>query len=250
MKLWILSNEPPVSEDTAYLLGRVCSRFRDIVVTRVTEHESILPELPDQVDGLLNRSFNISADFLSQMDTLADDRGIPVVNPGRATLAACDKRSYPETYPEFIPRTRIVSSVAETLRFHEDISGTLVIKAPFGKHGKQVERFRGAEDTAVAEWILADSASGQIVAQEFCDGFLEGDKRIILHRVSREEYEIAAWFQRVPQHGGWKSNVSSGGRIQSCELQRDEEQVALEVASRSGLDYVGIDTARHGGDVC
>jgi len=247
MKLWLLTNPPPVSEDTAYLIGRVLSYCRRIEVTAVGERDESTPEPPQCIDGILNRSFNVSAHFLLGLDALGAQLGIPVINPGRATFLACDKRLYPQMYPGLVPDTRIVSNLAEIAALWRECGRPLVLKGPFGKRGEEVILYRGEEDAKPAAALLAKAPEGGIVAQEFCEGFREGDARVILHRRRDGGFEIAAWFRRMPPPGGWKSNVSAGGRIRRDELAEDEKELALEVAARAGLDYIGVDLGRHEG---
>jgi glutathione synthase/RimK-type ligase-like ATP-grasp enzyme len=257
MKLWIITNEPPVSGDTAYMVGRVLSHCSQVFVTPVTENEESIPEPPGPIDGILNRSFCINPRFLDKMDALAASLGVRFINPGAATMLACDKRSSPEMYPGKVPETWIVSSMEALSELRDKADQTLVLKGPFGKRGEEVIRFRGEEDLLQAQALLKNAPEGGIVAQRFCHGFIEGDKRIILHRrraigaeaggVEAGGFDIAAWYKRIPAEGGWLSNVSAGGRAVPCDLERDEKDLAMEVAEIAGLDYIGIDIGRDQG---
>ncbi len=249
MKTWILANPPPVSEDTAYLIGRVTSHSDRVTVTYVAEQDREIPAPPPGIEVILNRSFNTQPDFLLGLDDLAARLGIAVCNPGAATLAACDKRSYIDDYPDVIPETRVVDSRDALRAAWRELGGDIVVKEPFGKHGKQVERLHSAEDLPAAEALLAASRCGALVAQTFCSGFLAGDKRVIAQRDPAGGYRAVAWFQRVPCPGGWKSNVSAGGSVIDCDLSASEIALAEELAARSGLDYVGLDLAEHQGRV-
>ena len=251
MKTWILANDPPVSEDTAYLLGRVTSRSSAVTVTRVGELDETPPPPPPGIEIVLNRSFNTQSGFLLGLDRLGAEQGFLVCNPGAAALRACDKRSYLEDFADVIPETRIAGSAEALHAAWRDFGGDAVVKDPFGKHGKQVERLRGEEDLAAAEALRAASRCGELVIQPFCAGFVAGDKRVIVQRRpgdgSGGGYQVAAWFQRVPRPGGWKSNVSAGGRVQDCPLGEEEIALAESLAARCGLDYVGLDLAWHEG---
>lgn len=247
MKLWLLTTQPPVSEDTAYLIGRVTSRCKQVAISEIAAPADEPPLPPDDIDGILNRSFSTSSGFLASLDSLGIALGVPVINPGAATIKACDKRSYPGLFAKLIPETWTVARLDRLYELLEGGRRELVVKNPFGKHGKEVIRFRGEEDHAEAEALFAAAPRGGLAVQVFCPGFLAGDKRIILQRGVGGSYQIAAWFKRVPKAGGWKSNVSAGGSIERCELDEDEKALAMEVALGAGLDYVGIDVAREGG---
>ena len=249
MNPWILIGEPPVSEDTAYLLGRVTSRSHAAYVTRTGELDGAPPPPPQSIDIILNRSFNTQASFLLGLDALAADLGIAVCNPGAAALRACDKRSYPEDFPDVIPETRVAGTGDALRTAWQAFGGDVVVKDPFGKHGKQVERLRSESDLAAGDSLLAESRCGELVVQPFCGGFLEGDKRVIVQRRPEGGYQAVAWFQRVPRPGGWKSNVSAGGTVRDCPLDEEEIALAEGLAERCGLDYVGLDIARHDGRI-
>jgi len=247
MKLWILINPPPVSEDTAYLVGRASSRAAEAVISVIAPADETPPAPPDGIDAILNRSFNTRPNFLHRLDALAAKLGIPSINPGAASLRACDKRTYIGDFPAVIPGTWELHTLEDILRLQRELGDEVVLKDPYGKHGKDIIRFRGEADSAEASTLIAKIPEGGVVAQVFCRGFLAGDKRIIVQRGKGGDFEAAAWFGRVPAPGGWKSNVSAGGRIVVCDLEDDERALALAVAEVAALDYVGIDMARENG---
>lgn len=247
MKLWILTNQPPVSSDTAYLIGRVLSHCLQVFITPVTEGDQEIPEVPGLIDGIFNRSFNVNPLFLQSMDILATNLAVPFINPGAASMLACDKRSYSMTFSHLVPETWIIDDTDALSRLWQEIGMDLVLKSPFGKRGKEVFRFCGEEDWAAAENLFAKAPKMGVVAQRFCPGFLSGDKRVILHRRFGGGYEIAAWYKRVPKEGGWISNISAGGHVEQCELEDDEKNLSMEVAEIAGLDYIGIDIGRDQG---
>ena len=54
MKLWILSTQPPTSEDTAYLIGRSTSRSTKVIVSIVAATAGEPPPAPeDDIDIIL-----------------------------------------------------------------------------------------------------------------------------------------------------------------------------------------------------
>jgi len=247
VKLWTLINPPPVSEDTAYLVGRTCSRAVSVILTVIEPGDEWPPAPPAGIDAVLNRSFNTRPNFLQRLDALAAEAGVPVINPGAASLRACDKRTYIDDFPRMIPDTWELRSVEEVLALQRDIGDEIVLKDPYGKHGKDIIRFGGEADSATAAALLAKIPEGGVVAQVFCRGFLAGDKRVIVQRGADGAYAAAAWFARIPAPGGWKSNISAGGRLVVCDLEDDEKALALAVAEIAALDYVGIDVGRENG---
>jgi len=143
--------------------------------------------------------------------------------------------------------TRVVRSIGEIEALRDETDRELVLKSPLGKHGKDIIRFADRADRSAALDLLAKVPDTGLVAQEFCSGFVAGDKRVIVHRNAAGSFECAAWFARVPPPGGWISNYRAGGRILSCELEDTERRLALSVAEIASLDYVGVDLAWHEG---
>lgn len=247
MRLWILAKKPPSTEDAAYLIGRLAARSQHVFVTHVTETDRQPPEPPPGIEIIFNYSFNTSESYLHSLDALAADLGVTVINTGTATITACDKRGYIEHFSGMIPSTWVVGSLREILEVQGQVGDEIVLKDPFGKHGKKIMRFSGEADRDAAAALLESIPNRQLVAQVFCRGFVEGDKRIIVHNDPRNGVAVAAWFARTPAPGGWISNFRTGGRIHNCELAQDEIEMALRVAEISGLDYVGIDLGREAG---
>ena len=247
MKIWALKKHPPATEDAAYLLGHLASYFPQIAVSHVNETDDKLPSPPDSFGAVFNYSFHAGSNYLTALDALAAAHGVPVINPGNATYRACDKRSYVDDFSAMAPSTWVARSLEQVTKIQQDVGGELVLKPPFGKHGIDIMRFRGEEDSTAALALLSKSPDHGIVVQVFCNGFTEGDKRVIVHRNADGVFEITAWFARVPPPGGWITNYRIGGQILPCDLIEDERQLALEVAEIAALDYVGIDLARHEG---
>lgn len=242
MRLWILCRTPPVVRDSAYLIGRLASRFGTTYVTHVPDSSITCPTPPHEVDVIWNRTLSVNPLFLSALDQVAGERGVPLINPGTPTLEACDKRTYPATYSGLTPLTWNASCKSDVLRIWRQQAGaTLVLKYPFGKFGKEVELFCSENDISKIDRLLHLEPKAGLVVQEFCSGFVVGDKRVILHRQPSGEYVIAAWYRRVPPPGGWISNLSAGGRLEMCELDADEREFSMRVAHLSCLDYVGLD---------
>lgn len=248
MKLWALANTPPASDDIVYLIGCCTARSTKVFVNTVPADATRPPPAPEEeIDIILNRCSDTRVDFIFHLDELAARLAVPLTNPGAAAIRACDKRTYLKDFPKLTPPSRVAQTLGDVLDLQRELDGELVLKDPFGKHGKNIIRFRGEEDSAEALRLLDDMKKSGVVAQAFCHGFVSGDKRIIMQRRVGGGFDFAAWFKRVPKEGEWKSNISAGGRVERCELDREEKDLAMAVAEAAGLDCIGIDLAWHDG---
>ncbi len=248
LAIWVLVNDVGImSEDTAYLIGRMAPRFAEIRLSVVPERAEVLPDIPGAVDVIYNRARDCQPAFWEALAARGAAMGVPVTNPGGPALRAQDKRSYPEDYPDLIPPTRIVGSLEAFRAAREDFGGDVVIKEPFGRKGEQVLRVSSPAEEAKATDLLAASRKGEIVVQPFFSGFAEGDKRIICARDRDGRHRPIAGFTRKPPPGAWRCNISRGGSCVIEDLKPEEERLASEVAERSGLDIAVLDFGWHQG---
>lgn len=247
MKIWAIINPPPIAYDTAYLLGRVISRADRVSVTKFESLPQILRDAPTDFQVVFNRTISSDPLIIEGIEKLALERGARLVNSAKATLRASDKRTYLEDYKGMTPDTWVLDSLSELHALHKDVRFELVVKNPFGKFGKEVVRFDGNENSPFVREVIDGCRGSGFVAQRYCQGFSKGDKRVIVHRRSNGDFDIVAWYLRVPAEGNWISNLSAGGKILSSALSKEEAEFCREIASKSGLDYVGLDIGRQDG---
>lgn len=247
MKIWLIIKPAPIGYDTAYLAGRIISRYSDVHVSKFTSLAELLATAPSSYDVVLNRTISADPVLLEALEAHAKSNQAYLINSADATRRACDKRTYLNDYTRFIPETWVVQTFGELQSLFARVGFELVVKDPFGKHGQDVARYAGGDCDEDIGRILEGCRKSGVVAQRFCSGFAEGDKRVILHRNRDGEYDIAACIVRVPKTGSWISNLGAGGRVQTCELTEQEADLAKSVARLSGLDYVGLDVGTHNG---
>ena len=247
MKVWLIIKPAPIGYDTAYLVGRVISRFADVHVSKFTNLEELLSSAPSSYDVVLNRTISADPVMLEALEAHAKRNEAYLINSADATRRACDKRTYLNDYKHFIPETWVLQSFAELQSLFARVGFELVVKDPFGKYGQEVARYAGGDGDQDVTRVIESSRGSGFIAQRFCHGFAEGDKRVILHRRRDGEYDIAACILRVPMTGNWISNLGAGGRVQTCELSEQEAALAVSVARLSGLDYVGLDLGTNNG---
>lgn len=248
MRIWLVINGPDnVSEDTAYLIGRIAARFDEIVVTHVDVGASEAPTPTHDVEIVFNRMRNRLPAVHLDLARRVAELGVPLVNPAHASIRGDDKRTLVEDFPDLIPPTRVVGDMDAFRDAFDALGGDVVIKEPFGKHGKQVLRVTSPAQEALAAELLNDSLDGEIVVQRFMEGFTEGDRRIIVVRRPDGRHRPVAGLTRYPPPGGWKCNISSGGRAVVADPSPEEARVAVDVAERSGLDIAQLDFGWHAG---
>jgi glutathione synthase/RimK-type ligase-like ATP-grasp enzyme len=247
MNVFAIIKEAPIAYDSAYLLGRVSSHSRRVHVTSGYDLSKIRSTAPPEFDVLLNRTIRHDIGFLKGLEELASDYGAVLINSPERTNAACDKRRYITEYSEYIPDTWVIQDENDLLLLLETVGCELVVKHPFGMGGNEIARISSAANIGDARRIFSASPGTSIVAQRFCNEFIAGDKRVILHRIEGNTYEIAAWYKRIPRPGGWISNLSFGGRVEKCDIDADEIDLCIKVAQIAGLDYVGLDIGKQEG---
>jgi glutathione synthase len=242
MRIWIPVNGPKeLTEDTAYLIGRISARFNRIIVSHVADDATSVPAPPEPVDIVFHRLRNLASSAHREVGRHAAALGVPVSNPIGASLRSYDKRTLVEDFPDLIPPTRIIANMTAFHDAFELFGGDVVVKEPFGYGGKQVRRVTSRQDEAVAAELLAEAQSGEIVVQPFMPGFAEGDRRIIVVRGTDGRHRPVAGLTRRPPPGGWLCNISSGGSAVIEDASCEEAAVAVAVAERSGLDIAQLD---------
>lgn len=241
MRVWALINPPPVAYDTAYLLGRLLSRANRLYVTRGKSLIEFEQDMPPTFDVIFNRTIQSNKEILDSIENLASSMNVVLINSSKSTRRASDKRTYINDFARHIPESWIVKDAIELLSLHRMLGYDLVLKHPFGKCGKEIVRFSSEADLMNAQSLFSIEPKTSLVAQRFCEEFKQGDKRVIVHRLPNRLFEIVAWYKRIPNTGGWISNLSAGGRIEKCDLTSEEEEFSLKMAEIANLDYVGLD---------
>jgi glutathione synthase/RimK-type ligase-like ATP-grasp enzyme len=241
IKVLAIINPPPIGYDTAYLIGRILSRAQSVQVTTVSDIDHLHSLSIENVDVIFNRTLNGNQYFLTRLGTFAQKIGAYLINSYEATGRACDKRTYLEDYSGNVPETWVLNTFDQLSSLHDQVGYDLVVKDPFGKFGKEVARFNGNRENLHISQIIANCKRSGFVAQRYCAGFGNGDKRVIVQRRLNGDCEVVAWYRRVPAKGNWISNLSAGGSVELCDLTQEEINFSKSIAVKSGLDYVGLD---------
>ena len=172
----------------------------------------------------------------------AEMAGTLVVNRPNA-LRDANEKSFTAWFPQCCPAT-LIARDHEALRAFVLEHGRAVIKPLNGMGGASI--FQVAADDPnlnVAIETVGDNGRCMIMAQEYIDEIVDGDKRILLIQGQPVPYALA----RIPAANDFRGNLARGGRGVGVELsERDQwicEQVGPELLARgvmfAGLDVIG-----------
>ena len=164
-------------------------------------------------------------------------RGVTVLNPRRALVAAHDKLTTAETlFAARVPHPRTVH-IAPWLPDPE-LEPPIVLKPRFGSWGADVVRCDDAESLAAAledlrerAWYEATGAVAQKLVQP-----QNYDLRIVVAGGT-----VVGAVRRVAAPGEWRTNVALGGRREPVDPPAEARAIALAAAAAVGGDLVGVD---------
>ena len=117
----------------------------------------------------------------------------------------------------------------------------LVVKTLYNKGGEGVVKVSEEnKKKAINEFVeIKKKYSVPVVVQEFLDGVIYGDKRVILIDGKPEGV-----INRVPKKGEFKANLHLGGEAKQTTLTKKEKKICMEIKKtlkREKLFFVGID---------
>jgi tetrahydromethanopterin:alpha-L-glutamate ligase len=165
-----------------------------------------------------------------------EDGGAVVVNRIEPLLAAQDKfRSSWLLGRAGVPTPR--AAVAQTARDAERALRTLrhaVVKPLAGSLGDGVERIR-ADEEGRASARARVASDGAVYLQAYVPHPGRDVRVFVVGGRAR-----AAMERRAPP-GEWRTNVSTGGRVEAVPLDAELAAVAEAAAEAIGLDYAGVD---------
>ena len=170
-------------------------------------------------------------------------RGVRVVNPPRALLAAHDKlRTAKLLGGAGVPHP--ATEVIRTLEESRALRPPVVVKPRFGSWGRDV--FRCDDAAALARCIaeIRDRSwfrrHGALV-QELVPPAGE-DLRVLV-----ANGRVVGAARRTAAPGEWRTNVSLGGALHAAGVPEDAGELARTAAAVTGLDLVGVDLMPAGG---
>lgn len=176
------------------------------------------------------------ADVQFEIYRALEDGGAVVVNRIDPLLAAQDKfRTSWLLARSGVPTPR--AAVAQTARGADDALRALedaVVKPLAGSLGDGVERVR-ANDAGRASARERIARDGAVYLQAYVPHPGRDIRVFVVGGRAR-----AAMERRAPP-GEWRTNVSTGGRVEAVPLEAGLATVAEAAAQAIGLDYAGVD---------
>lgn len=165
-----------------------------------------------------------------------EERGVPVMNPPRAIERCVDKFYTTALLSEAglpTPETVVCERSADALAAVREL-GDVIIKPIFGSMGHGMVR---VSDPDVAFRVVQSLEQLRTVfyVQRAVD---HGGRDVRVFVVGGRV--IGAIERRAPE-GEWRTNVSRDGTVQSFDLPRPWEDLALRAAESVGADYAGVD---------
>ena len=117
----------------------------------------------------------------------------------------------------------------------------LVVKTLYNKGGEGVVKVSNEnKKKAINEFVeIKKKYSVPVVVQEFLDGVIYGDKRVILIDGKPEGV-----INRIPKKGEFKANLHLGGQAKQTTLTKKEKKICMEIKKtlkKEKLFFVGID---------
>ena len=117
----------------------------------------------------------------------------------------------------------------------------LVVKTLYNKGGEGVVKVSNEnKKKAINEFVeIKKKYSVPVVVQEFLDGVIYGDKRVILIDGKPEGV-----INRIPKKGEFKANLHLGGEAKQTTLTKKEKKICMEIKKtlkKEKLFFVGID---------
>ena len=117
----------------------------------------------------------------------------------------------------------------------------LVVKTLYNKGGEGVVKVSDEnKKKAINEFLeIKKKYSVPVVVQEFLDGVIYGDKRVILIDGKPEGV-----INRIPKKGEFKANLHLGGQAKQTTLTKKEKKICVEIKKtlkKEKLFFVGID---------
>jgi glutathione synthase len=155
-------------------------------------------------------------------------------------LREANEKLYTLNFARHMPRTIVTSYEDQVFSFVKEVGGKAVIKPLDLAGGAGVLMLvDGDKNTKAIVQLLSAEGTRYVMVQEFLPAVSEGDKRILVL-----DGEPLGAINRVPQGQDFRSNIHVGGRVDACEVTKEERAMVKDIAPKlreDGLVFVGLD---------
>lgn len=195
----------------------------------------------NEVDAVFVRKdppFDIDYLVATYMLDLIDRRRVVMINDPQGVRDFNEKLAAVH-WAHLMPRTLVAASPKRLKAFIDEV-GTAVVKPLTLAGGSGVIRLvRGDRNTGSVLDLLTREGRAAIEAQEYLEGVVDGDKRIVL----LDGDPIGA-VNRRPRDDDLRANMHVGGTAEPAKLTDREIEICRDLKPelvRRGLVFVGID---------
>lgn len=175
----------------------------------------------------------------------ASAAGVPILNRPSAVVRGTSKAFLGALPPDTVPRTHVVSTLADLADAVADVGPVAVVKPVIGTRGQGVQKVQRDRTHELAGRFGAALRKGPLMVQSLAPDAERGDIRV--HVVGGRVLEVdgvPATVARVPPAGEWRSNVALGGRPAPASLTPRLQAVVDALAPllvEQGMWHVGLD---------
>lgn len=134
-----------------------------------------------------------------------------------------------------IPRTQSINSSGAIEHCKSNFHFPMILKKPIGKRGSSVMKCHD-EELFEDSVHMSGLENGTLLAQEFVKTSYGKDLRVFVIG-----NKAVACMQRIAKAGGYKSNFSMGGHVESFPLTDLIQDISVKSAQAIGLDIAGVD---------
>ncbi|HLK36342.1 MAG TPA: glutathione synthase [Polyangiaceae bacterium] len=223
--------------------GDAWARVRRLHVSDSPPHftlaESEDVRLADCECVLIRKDPPFDAEYLYVTLMLESVRGRALLVNDPRGLRDANEKLYALHFARHMPRTLVTSDRDRVHQFIGDL-GTAVIKPLDGAGGSGVMVVsKGDRNTRSIVDLMTREGTQYSLVQEYVPAVRAGDKRVLLL-----DGKVLGAINRIARPDDVRSNIHAGGRVEPCEVTREERAVIAEMAPRlvaDGLIFVGLD---------
>lgn len=196
-------------------------------------------------DVLIPRlDFSTNLDLEISIIKQFESMGIPVVNTHMSILKSKNKLRTLQILTKDkipVPKTLVVRKLDYLDDVIKKIGGyPVIVKAPFGSHGKEVAMLESKRSlTSALDIMWKQNRTSIILIQEYV--YEAGDSDVRAFVVGDK---VIASMKRTAVKGDFRANLQLGGIASSTKLSKEEKSMVIKSTKSLGLNVCGVDLLR------